>query len=122
MDIVYASLGRKEAAGPAPDGEAAEVLAALWAHARPTDALQHITVRCEPERVDLLLYLLTRPTAAPAPAPAPVPAADLPARAPSEDTAKDPLAVAHDLVTRSHQASPTLRWRYYWRPIPPAAR
>ncbi|MFF2630912.1 hypothetical protein ACFVUN_34755 [Kitasatospora griseola] len=115
MDVVYASLRRKEP-GPAPAPEASEVVGILWAHARPADALQHITVRCELEQVDLLLYLLNRPTAAAAPA-----ASDLPARAPSNTGPKDPLAVAHDLITRSHEASPMLRRRYQ-PPIPPTAR
>ncbi|MFI1524422.1 hypothetical protein [Kitasatospora cineracea] len=116
MDIVYASLHRKEAAGPAPDGEAEEVQATLWAHARPADALQHITVRCAPKQVDLLLYLLTRPTTNAGSAtghPADPP--------PSAAGATDSLAIAYGLLSRSHRASPLLRRRYQ-PPVPPAAR
>ncbi|MFK0192822.1 hypothetical protein [Kitasatospora sp. NPDC090308] len=113
MDVVYASLHRKDTAGRPRDGEAEEIQAVLWAHARPTDAVQHITVRCESERVDLLLYLLTRPTTDAAPA------TGHPA-APAEATAKDSLAVAHSLITRSHRASPMLQRRYQ-PPTPPTA-
>ncbi|MEU3559701.1 hypothetical protein [Kitasatospora sp. NPDC006786] len=115
MDIVYASLRRKGAAGWARAGEAEEVQAALWAHTRPADAVQHITVRCEPEQVDLLLYLLTHPAAAETATENPA------APAPSEAAAKDSLAIAYSLITRSHQASPMLRRRYQ-PPIPPTAR
>ncbi|WP_052390268.1 hypothetical protein [Streptomyces sp. NRRL B-24484] len=95
MDIVYASL-RRRCPGPVPPGEAAEVLAALWAHARPDDGLQHVSARIEDDRVDLLLYLLTR-------TPGPADADAGPAR-------------ARALMDRSHLASPLLRRRY----LPPA--
>ncbi|QKW18586.1 hypothetical protein HUT16_05470 [Kitasatospora sp. NA04385] len=112
MDIVHASLRRKDAPEQPHDGEAEEVQAALWAHATPTDALQHITVRCTPEQVDLLLYLLSRPaTAEPAPRGPALPG-------PPRTTAKDSPTVAYDLITRSHRASPMLRRRYR-PPIPP---
>ncbi|GAA4983940.1 hypothetical protein [Kitasatospora paranensis] len=99
MDIVYASLRRRHHL-PARAGEAAEVTGALWAHATPDDGLEHATAVVEPDRVDLLLYLLTRTP--------PTPAA--------------PTAVqrAADLLTRCHQASPHLR-RSYLPPTPPAA-
>ncbi|WP_431681002.1 hypothetical protein [Kitasatospora sp. KL5] len=95
MDIVYASL-RRRCSGPVPPGEAAEVLAALWAHARPDDGLQHVSARSEDDRIDLLLYLLTR-------TPDPVGAEPGPDR-------------AHALISRSRQASPLLHRRY----LPPA--
>ncbi|MGW4807965.1 hypothetical protein [Kitasatospora sp. NPDC004272] len=113
MDIVYASLRRKDTTGWPRGGEAEEVQAVLWAHTRPADAVQHITVRCEPEQVALLFYLLTHPTAAAETTP------DNPA-APVDAAAKHPLAVAYGLITRSHQASPMLRQRYQ-PPLPPAA-
>ncbi|GAA2746776.1 hypothetical protein [Kitasatospora cinereorecta] len=61
MDLVYASLDRRPgAAAPDPDpvDEAAEALAALWAHAAPDDGLEHANARVEPGRIDLLLFLL----------------------------------------------------------------
>ncbi|MEV6211704.1 hypothetical protein [Kitasatospora sp. NPDC051914] len=96
MDIVYASLHRRHPADPAPPGEAAEVLGVLWAHARPDDGLQHASVRILDDRVDLLLYLLTR----------------------APDTAGASLAPCrvHGLIARSHRASPLLHRRY----LPPA--
>jgi hypothetical protein len=92
MDIVYASLPRRPAAGPPPPGETTAVLGALWAHATPDDGLEHITCRTQPDRIDLLLYLLTRPRHAPGP--------------------RNPLHRATALLNRSHQASPLLRNRY----------
>lgn len=92
MDIVYASLTRRATAGEPPPGETAEILGALWAHATSDDGLEHASCRPESDRVDLLLYLLTRP-------------ADTP------DT-PSPLHRAQALLTRSHQASPLLRSRY----------
>ncbi|MFJ4094032.1 hypothetical protein ACIPYS_20835 [Kitasatospora sp. NPDC089913] len=94
MDVVHASLRRKDC-GELPPGEASEVVGILWAHARPGDGLQHITVRSQDDRVDLLLYLLTRRTA---------------------DGPSDPVASAHTLITRGHRASPLLSRRYH----PPA--
>ncbi|SEM68788.1 hypothetical protein [Streptacidiphilus jiangxiensis] len=92
MDIVYASLHRKALAEPPPSSEPAEVLGALWAHAIPDDGLEHASCRPEADRIDLLLYLLTRP----------------------EDTTdfRSPLHRAEALLSRSHQASPLLRDRY----------
>ncbi|WP_345694674.1 hypothetical protein [Kitasatospora terrestris] len=100
MDLVYASLQRRRP-GPGSSGEKAELLAALWAHALPDDGLQHATARVvEPDRVDLLLYLLRPgPTADPAP----------------------PAAAAYALIARSHRASPLLRRRYL-TPVPPPGR
>ncbi|MFD9129920.1 hypothetical protein [Kitasatospora sp. NPDC059571] len=95
MDIVYASLHRRRP-GPVPPGEAAEVLAALWAHARPDDGLQHLSARSEDDRIDLLLYLLTR--------------------TPDSAGAEPGPARAHALISRSHLASPLLHGRY----VPPA--
>ncbi|MGW4383785.1 hypothetical protein [Kitasatospora sp. NPDC004531] len=93
MEIVYASLHRRTAADPAPPGETGEVIEILWAHALPEERLQHLTARSENDRVDLLVYLLNAGTAA-----------------------RPPLTVAHDLLARSHRASPLLRRRY----LPPA--
>jgi hypothetical protein len=99
MDIVYASLSRRLAAGQPPPGESAEVLGALWAHATADDGLEFVTCSPEADRVDLLLFLLTRP-------------ADPPGDA-------SPLHRAHALLDRSHQASPLLHARYL--PPHPAA-
>ncbi|MEV0191581.1 hypothetical protein AB0I39_23965 [Kitasatospora purpeofusca] len=71
--------------------EASEVVGILWAHALPGDALQHITARSQGDRVDLLLYLLTRPA----------------------DCPSDPVASAHTLIARGHRASPLLSRRYH---------
>ncbi|MGW4697831.1 hypothetical protein ACWEO1_36255 [Kitasatospora cineracea] len=89
MDIVYASLHRKDTTPHASAGEADEVLATLWAHARPADAIRHITVRCEADRIDLLIYL-----AAP------------------DRPRTDPQAVVHQLLIRALHASPLLSQRY----------
>ena len=98
MDVVYASLQRKES-GPVPAQEASEVVGILWAHARPGDALQHITARSGPDRIDLLFYLLSR----------------RPADGPS-----DAVDTAYTLIARGHRASPLLARRYH--PPVPAAR
>ncbi|KJY32939.1 MULTISPECIES: hypothetical protein [unclassified Streptomyces] len=94
MDVVHASLRRRDR-GAVASQEASEVVGILWAHARPGDALQHITARPQDDRVDLLLYLLTRRTA---------------------DGPSDPVASAHTLIARGHRASPLLSRRYH----PPA--
>ncbi|MEV0193154.1 hypothetical protein AB0I39_32065 [Kitasatospora purpeofusca] len=92
MDIVYASLRRRQP-GLAPPGEKAEVLAALWAHAQPADGLQHAIARCEDDRVDLL----GRPA----------------------DTVPCPAAAqTRTLIARVHQASPLLTRRFL-PPHPP---
>ncbi|MFB8243288.1 hypothetical protein ACFC58_42815 [Kitasatospora purpeofusca] len=95
MDIVYVSLQRRDR-GAVPPTEASEVVGILWAHARPGDALQHVTARSQDDRVDLLLYLLTRRGA---------------------DGPSDPVASAHTLISRGHRASPLLSGRYH----PPAS-
>ncbi|MFG3096021.1 hypothetical protein [Streptomyces sp. NPDC048202] len=92
MDIVYASLSRRSAAGLPPSGEATEVLGVLWAHATPGDGLEHISCRTEADRVDLLLYLLTHPSD-------------------TSEVRSSPHQV-EDLLNRSHRASPLLRRRY----------
>ncbi|MFC5663621.1 hypothetical protein ACFP3U_11585 [Kitasatospora misakiensis] len=91
MDIIYASLHRRQQAAPEPAAEVAEVLGALWAHATPGDGLEHVTGRPEADRIDLLMYLAT--------ATATRPVADAPCR-------------AEALLTRCHDASPLLRRRY----------
>lgn len=92
MDIVYASLARRPAAGsPPPVAETAEVLGALWAHAITADGLEHASCRPQSDRVDLLLYLLSRLGTADGPS---------------------PVDRAEALLSRSHQASPMLRIRY----------
>ncbi|GAA2829010.1 hypothetical protein GCM10010441_61840 [Kitasatospora paracochleata] len=100
MDVVYASLRRRRPE-PAPAGEVAEVVGALWAHALPSDGLEHATARSEDDRIDLLLYLLT------------------PTSHPTDHLTDQPTAPtrAHALLTRSHRASPLLHRRY----LPPAA-
>jgi len=92
MDIVYTSLSRRPAAGLPSPGEAAEVLGALWAHAIRDDGLEHASCRAQSDRVDLLLYLLTRPAGA--------------------SDARSPLHRAEALLNRSCLASPLLRNRY----------
>lgn len=62
MDIVYASLTRRRTSEQPTAAEVAEIVAALWAHARAADGLQYASGHSKPDRVDLLLYLLT-PTA-----------------------------------------------------------
>ncbi|MFF2042537.1 hypothetical protein ACFVVX_19120 [Kitasatospora sp. NPDC058170] len=89
MDIVYASLHRRQPTAPEPDGELAEVMGALWAHATPADGLEHVTGRTEVDRIDLLIFLAT-------------PALSL-ADAPSR---------AEVLLGRCHEASPLLSRRY----------
>ncbi|EST33271.1 hypothetical protein [Streptomyces roseochromogenus] len=92
MDIVYASLPRRPADDQPPLGETAEVLGALWAHAVPDDGLEHVTCRAELDRVDLLLFLLTRNS--------------------PDAASRTALHRAGSLLTRCHQASPLLRERY----------
>ncbi|MFE5861659.1 hypothetical protein ACFQ77_14040 [Streptomyces virginiae] len=94
MEIVYASLTLRRPGEPLHDSEAAEVVDALWAHAQPGDGLQHASARLERDRIDLLLYLMTR-------------------NAPTEPSA---LCRAHTLIERSQRHSPALRRRY----LPPA--
>ncbi|MFK0258246.1 hypothetical protein [Streptomyces sp. NPDC090445] len=90
MDFVYASLHRRQPAEAAPAAEAAEVVDALWAHALPGDGLQHVSARAEPDRVDVLLYLLST----------------------DSPDALDGVDRAHTLITRSRQTSSVLRRRY----------
>ncbi|MEU3771984.1 hypothetical protein AB0F11_01975 [Streptomyces sp. NPDC032472] len=97
MDIVYASLKRRHAPAAADASEAAEAVDALWAHADPADGLQHASAQPAPDRMDFLLYLLSR------------------------DPADEPDAVgrAHSLISRCQRTSPLLR-RHYLPPEPPA--
>lgn len=95
MEIVYASLTRRQPGEASYESEAAEVVDALWAHALPGDGLQHASARPERDRIDLLLYLMTL---------------DAPA-------APAALCRAHALIGRSRQNSPGLRRRYL--PLPP---
>ncbi|WP_033223043.1 hypothetical protein [Kitasatospora phosalacinea] len=97
MDVVYASLRRREP-GPVPAREASEVVGILWAHALPGDALQHITARSQDDRIDLLLYLLTRHP---------------------DDGPSTSVDTAHTLLTRGHRNSPLLNRRYH-APAPDA--
>lgn len=90
MDIVYASLRRRPDVAVAAEGEKAEVLGALWAHATPADGLEHVCCRPEADRVDLILYLLTR-------------------RAPDRGMATQRVG---DLLARCHTSSPTFHRRY----------
>ncbi|MFC9330392.1 hypothetical protein [Kitasatospora sp. NPDC057015] len=100
MDIVYASLMRRGTTAPYGAGEAAEIIDALWAHAAHHDGLEHASASIEPDRVDLLLYLLSR--------------------TPPDLAAPTALQRAAALLARCHQASPLLRRRYL-PPAPPAA-
>ncbi|MFC5908627.1 hypothetical protein [Streptacidiphilus monticola] len=92
MDLVRASLYRRLVSGLSPPGENAEVLGALWAHAVPEDGLEHVFCRPEADRVDLLLFLLTRSAGDP--------------------DGRSALDRAEGLLHRSHQASPVLRSRF----------
>nr|BEK64524.1 hypothetical protein KPHV_17510 [Kitasatospora purpeofusca] len=94
MDVVYASLHRRQQAAPEATAELAEVLGALWAHATAGDGLEHVTGRPEEDRIDLLMYLST-------------------AAGPRGDA----LCRVEALLTRCHDASPLLRRRY----LPPGA-
>ncbi|SOB86364.1 hypothetical protein SAMN06272789_6676 [Streptomyces sp. 1331.2] len=63
MDIVYASLKRRwpgDAAEAIGAAEAAAAVDALWAHAEPADGLQHASAQPADDRIDFLLYLLSR--------------------------------------------------------------
>ncbi|WP_030247448.1 hypothetical protein [Streptomyces sp. NRRL S-350] len=107
MDIVYASLKRRrpgsaaEAIGAA---EAAEAVDALWAHAEPADGLQHASAQPADDRIDFLLYLLSRDSSDASGRPDPV----------------DAVCRAHGLIARSHRTSPMLM-RCYLPPEPPEA-
>lgn len=96
MEIVYASLTRRQPGATLHESETAEAVDALWAHALPGDGLQHASARLERDRIDFLLYFLTLDTL----------------------TAPGSLCRAHILITRSQQNSPGLRRRY----LPPNPR
>ncbi|CAM5546502.1 hypothetical protein KAURM247S_06082 [Kitasatospora aureofaciens] len=97
MEIVYASLRRRQPGDTAAEvNEAAETVDALWAHAEPGDGLQHASALPASDRIDLLLYLLTR---------------DAPGQ-------PDAVSRAHHLICRSHRTSPLLH-RCYLPPEPP---
>ncbi|MFJ7204576.1 hypothetical protein ACIQWR_13690 [Streptomyces sp. NPDC098789] len=59
MEIVYASLVLRRPDECATQHTAAEAVDALWAHALPEAGLQHVSARCEPGRIDFLLYLMS---------------------------------------------------------------
>ncbi|MDH6108945.1 hypothetical protein P3T36_007553 [Kitasatospora sp. MAP12-15] len=100
MDIVYASLMRRQAADDRPHGaEVGEVVDVLWAHAAPEDRLEHAGGGIEPNRVDLLLFFL------------PCDGAD-------KDGSAERRAAA--LLHRSHQGSPLMQRRYL-PPVEPVA-
>lgn len=90
MELVLASLKRRLPTEAAQENEAAEAVDALWAHAEPADGLQHATALPAPDRLDLLLYLLTQ---------------DAPGQ-------PDAVSRAHRLITRSQRTSPLLRRGY----------
>lgn len=104
MDIVYASLKRRRPGPPAGAVAAAEAVDALWAHAGPADGLQHASAQPADDRIDFLLYLLSRD--------------------PSEPSGRldpaDAVCRAHSLIARTHRTSPMLL-RYYLPPEPPEA-
>lgn len=95
MEIVYASLKHRRSGAAVERAEAAEAVDALWAHTEPGDGLQHVSAQPASDRVDLLLYFLSR----------------------------DPFAEpgvtsrAYRLIARSHTASPLLRRAF----LPPEA-
>ncbi|SEP09377.1 hypothetical protein [Actinacidiphila rubida] len=88
MDIVYATL-RRSPTVTETHGEVGEVTAILWAHATSDDGLEHVSGRCEADRLDLLLYFLSFTPGRP----------QAPARAGA-------------LLARCYQASPAMRRRY----------
>ena len=98
MDIVYTSLHRRPAVDADPVVEVAEAVDALWAHTVPGDGLEHASALPTPERLDLLLYLLT-----PDPAHSRVP---------------DPVQRAASLLARCYRSSPALNHRYLPPPVP----
>lgn len=98
MDIIYTSLERRPEVGPAPASEVAEAVDALWAHATAHDGLEHASGHAEPDRIDLLLYLLTPQATAP--------------------LAPDAAQRAAALIARCHHDSPLLNHRY----LPPVPR
>lgn len=94
MDVVYASLFRRQPAEPASPGEVAEVLGAVWAHATPNDGLDHTSGRAEANRIDLLFYLITQ------------------AAGPGDPGAPDAVHRTEALLMRCYRASPLVRRRY----------
>lgn len=98
MDIVYASLKHRRSGTATEHAEAAEAVDALWAHTEPGDGLQHVSAQPASDRVDFLLYFLSRD----------------PSAEPGVTTR------AHRLISRSHKASLLLR-QAFLPPEPPAA-
>ncbi len=96
MDIVYTSLERHPTADRATAAEAAEAVDALWAHAVPADGVEHITATAGPQRLDLLLYLLTTD----------------PTRSDTASASASASERCAAFLSRSHHASPLLRHRY----------
>ncbi|GGZ84503.1 hypothetical protein GCM10010371_50350 [Streptomyces subrutilus] len=94
MEIVYASLTRRHTGNAPHESDAARVVDALWAHALPGDGLQHASARPEHDRIDLLLYLMTK----------------------DASTAPAALCRAHALIERSRRNSLGLRRRYLASP------
>ncbi|MFE2968871.1 hypothetical protein ACFXKC_35370 [Streptomyces sp. NPDC059340] len=92
MDIVYTSLNRRSRVLADPTSEVSEVLGALWAHTTLEDGLQHASGHAQRDRVDLLVYLLTRDPTAPG------------FRSATYRTAS--------LLHRCHAASPLMQRRY----------
>ncbi|MEV6973204.1 hypothetical protein [Kitasatospora sp. NPDC093806] len=90
MEILHASLKRRHPGTAAQEGEAAKAVDALWAHAEPADGLEYASARLAPDRIDLLLCLLTR----------------------DEPGQPDAISRAHRLIARSHRTSPLLRHGY----------
>ncbi|MER5867545.1 hypothetical protein [Kitasatospora sp. NPDC002040] len=90
MDIVYTALTRRHTRTDRGDrAEVGEVVEVLWAHAEPVDRLEHAGGRAEPDRIDLLLFLL-----------------------PDGDAGTSAEHRAAELLRRAHRASPLLRDRY----------
>ncbi|WP_030463927.1 hypothetical protein [Kitasatospora sp. NRRL B-11411] len=90
MDVVHTGLERRRTAPVAAATEEAEAVDALWAHADPGDGLEHITARSCADRIDFLLFYLSRTPGRPS----------------------DAADRAHLLITAAHRASPLLRQRY----------
>ncbi|MEU9419617.1 hypothetical protein [Streptomyces sp. NPDC048272] len=56
MRVIQASLVRTSA-GPPADGAAPLLHDLLWAHARPSDGLEHVTARPAAYGLDLVLFV-----------------------------------------------------------------
>ncbi|SOB78771.1 hypothetical protein [Streptomyces sp. 1331.2] len=125
MDIVYASLKRRwpgDAAEAIGAAEAAAAVDALWAHAEPADGLQHASAQPADDRIDFLLYLLSRDSSDSSGSSGLSDSSGSPGSPGSSGRPDrvDAVCRAHSLIARSHRTSPMLL-RCYLPPEPPEA-